>query len=51
MVEQQADQHPRRVMRVEALKEREELARAMPLGHHVMHEAAHQINHRGECNV
>jgi hypothetical protein len=51
IVEQQADQHSRRVMHIEALKEGDELARAMPLGHHVMHEAAHQINRRGECNV
>jgi hypothetical protein len=49
IVEQQTDQRPRRVMRIEALKEGDELARAMPLGHHVTYEAAHQIDRRGEC--
>jgi hypothetical protein len=36
-------------MCIEALKEGDELARAMPLGHHLMHAAAHQIDRRGEC--
>ena len=42
IVEQQADQHSVPVMRIERLKEADKFARAMPLGHHVMHEAAHQ---------
>jgi len=37
IVEQQADQHTRRVIRIEPLKEGSELARAMPLRDHMMH--------------
>ena len=48
IVEQQTDQHSQGVMRIEPLKEGNELARAMPLSEHVMHEAAHQIDRRGQ---
>ena len=50
IVEQQADQHTRRVIRIEPLKEGSELARAMPLRDHMMHEAARQIDRRGQRN-
>jgi len=35
-------------MRIESLKKGDELARAMPLGHRMMHQAAHQIDRSGE---
>ena len=51
IVEQEADQPSRQVMRIEPLKEGNELARAMSLGYDVMHEAAHEVDRsgQGEC--
>jgi hypothetical protein len=37
-------------MRIEPLKEGNELARTMPLGDHVVHETADQIDRCGQCN-